>query len=259
VTAADLPPLFLTLASPDDEHSETVEVAGPRVIRFAIGTRTRRSRTWRVWSNARTSDVYVGVRNFAGFQKFSLHESGQWHHAFVNDDAARRQGLMSRFLDTWDRPDNAPAGWTKALAVKVPGGSLSALPHVADDDDVLWLPDAPEGRVAVIGIGVVEPDRGWAEFRGRPVAAYRLANGNAVVLMYETEEITDDHRRTITDAASRIPQDKANEIREWVRSADADAPRMGLFGNDADGVRVVWDLRIDGPPVTCEASALPED
>jgi hypothetical protein len=203
------------------------------------------------------SDVYVGVRNFAGFQKFSLHESGQWHHAFVDEDAAEGQGLASRFLDIWERPDNAPAGWTKALAVKVPHGSLSDVSN-EPDDDVIWLPEASEGRVAVVGVVVVEVDGGRVQFRARPVAAYRLANGNAVVLMYETEEITDDHRQALTDAVAKIPADKAAEIRAWVKTAEADAPRMGIFGNDADAVRVTWDLRIDNIAAT-EALPPPED
>jgi hypothetical protein len=43
----------------------------------------------------------------------------------------------------------------------------------------------------VIGIGVVEPDRGTVNVRGLPVAAYRHANGNAVVVMYEQEVLSD--------------------------------------------------------------------
>jgi hypothetical protein len=240
----DQPPLYLTVKLPGGEP-ERHEVTGPPgVIRFAVGSHTQRSSIWRVWSDKNHSDVYVGVRNFAGLQKFSLHESGRWHHAFADDAAARDNGFASRFLDTWEKPDNGPVGWTKALAVKVPHGSLSDLPREADDD-VIWLPEAPEGCVAVVGIAVVAADRGGAEFRGVPVAAYRLANGNAVVLMYETESITQDHRKALIDALSKIPDDAAAELRTWARTAEADAPRIGIFGNDADMVRVIWDLRID--------------
>lgn len=227
---------------------ETVrhEVTGPPgVVRFAVGTHTRRSSIWRVWSDKKRSDVYVGLRTFAGYQKYSLHESGSWHHAFVDDDAAQAHGFGSRFIDSWDKPANAGAGWTKALAVKVLPGSLSDVPDEPDDDDVLWLPEPAHGRIAVIWIAVVEVDRGTAESRGVPVAAYRLANGNAVVVMYETEEMTDDLRRMLEDAARKIPIEKADDVRAWLETAESDALRIGFFGSDADDVRVTWDLRIE--------------
>ena len=190
-SAAKAPP-YLTIQLPGGEP-QTHEVTGPPgVIRFAVGSHARRSSIWRVWSDSKRSDVYVGVRNFAGFQKFSLHESGQWHHAFVDADAAQGQGFPSRYMDTWEKPENGPSGWTKALAVKVHSGSLSE----PDDDNVMWLPDAPGGCLAIIG------DRHWRD-RGQaelPVAAYRLANGNTVVVMHETERSL-----PITAAPSRMP------------------------------------------------------
>ena len=106
----------------DPAQPETHEVTGPPgVIRFALGTPARCSGVWRVWSGPRASDVYVGVRHYAEIQKYSLHETGKWHHAFQG----RRHrgsilGLEPRFLETWERPTDAPAGWTLALAVRVP-------------------------------------------------------------------------------------------------------------------------------------------
>jgi hypothetical protein len=253
-------PLYLTFHLPGHEP-ETHEVTGPPgVIRFAVGTPARCSGVWRVWSGRRASDVYVGVRHYTEIQKYSLHETGRWHHAFKDDDtAARYSNLETRFLEKWERPTDAPAGWTLALAVKVPSGSLSDIANPADDDDVLWLPDAPEGRIAVIGIGVVEPDRGTVNVRGLPVAAYRLANGNAVVVMYEQEELTDVVRRNLSAKLSKVPVPRgrdAAEVVEWFETANA--PRISLFGNDANGIRFVWDLKVDAATAN-EAPALSED
>lgn len=49
----------------------------------------------------------------------------------------------------------------------------------------------------------------------------------------------------LTEALSKIPNDTPAELRTWAKTAEADAPRMGIFGNDAGMVRVIWDLRID--------------
>lgn len=239
-------PLYMTLRSADGENDETVEVTGPRVVRFAVGSHTRRSSVWRVWSNNKSSDVYVAVRNIAGVQKFSLHESGQWHMAYNTPEAAEQWGgKADRFMDTWSRPDHGITGWTKALAVKVPHGSLSDLPDEPADDAVLWLPEAPEGKAAVVGIAVVAANQGWVEMRGRPVAAYRLVNGEAVVLVYEIEDMTDAIRTSLADAMTEIPiaPDQVASISDWM--SEAVAPRTGIFGHDADDVRVVWDVRID--------------
>lgn len=241
-------PLYLTLRTPDGKD-ETVEVTGPPgVIRFAIGTHTRRSGIWRVWSDRGRSDVYAAVRTLAGLQKYSFHESGEWHHAFADDDdAARWAGTPTRFLDQWSRPKSAMAGWTRALAVKVPHGALSEVLNAPDDEGVLWLPEAPEGRLAVVGVAVVEVNRGWANLHALPVAAYRLANGNAVVLVYTTQEFPDEIRGALTEKLSNIPAPRGStpaEVAERVNSAEA--PRLSFFGNDADGMRVVWDLRVDG-------------
>ena len=259
VPPADESPLSFTFQLPGGEP-ETHEVTGPPgVIRFAVGTHTRRSSIWRVWTNRNTSDVYVGVRNVTGVQKYSFHESGRWHFAYSNNEAASRwAGSSNRFIEKWDRPDNAVVGWTRALAVKVPHGALSELPDEPEDDKVVWLPEPPDGRIAVVGIGVVEPNRGMANMRGIPVDAYRLANGHAVVVVYQMKEFTDEIRQWLSKKLTNMPApygQTAADLADMTRNLEG--LRMGLFGNDETGSRVVWDLAVNGITID-ETPAAPE-
>ena len=72
----------------------------------------------------------------------------------------------------------------------------------------------------MIGIGVVEPDRGTVNVRGLPVAAYRLANGNAVVDMYEQEVLSDQVRRNLSEKLRKIPVPRGRDTppESWSRS-----------------------------------------
>lgn len=253
-------PLYLTYQLPDGTE-ESHEVNGPPgVFRFAVGSHTRRSSVWRVWTNRSAADYYVGVRSITGVQKYSFHQSGQRHLAFSDaEKATHYTGAPDRFIEKWDRPDQAFAGWTRALAVRVPHGALSDVPGEADDDEVLWLLEAPEGRTAVIGIGVVEPNRGTVDLRGLPVAGFRLASVDAVIALYMTEPFTDETRQRITDKLSHLPfPDGASATDMAVMDERAEGLRVGLFGSNDQGSRFVWDLPVRTITVN-EAAAQAED
>lgn len=239
-------PLYLTYQLPDGTE-ESHEVNGPPgVFRFALGSHTRRSSVWRVWTNRNAADFYIGVRSITGVQKYSFHQSGQWHLAYSDaDKATQYTGAPNRFIEKWDRPDQSLAGWTRALAIRVPHGALSDVPDEADDDDVLWLPEAPEGRTAVIGIGVVEPNRGTVDLLGLPVAGFRLASGDAVIALYMTEPFTDETRQMITEKLSHLPFPHGASAADIAVMAErADDLRAGLFGSNDQGSRFVWDLPV---------------
>src|SRR4051812_38855109 len=127
------------------------ELDGPGgTIRMAIGEHGRRSSTWRVWANPTTADVYVAARPIAGVQKFSLHQSGDWRHQWVNEDqAVTHGGVANRVLDKWERPETPSHGITPGLSIWVPHGHLDEIPGDRDTaSDVIYLPDAPEDHFA---------------------------------------------------------------------------------------------------------------
>ena len=69
----------------DAGESETVELDGPGgTIRVVVGEPGRQSGVWRIWATRNTSDAYIGVRAILGYQKWSLHESGDWRCQWIN-------------------------------------------------------------------------------------------------------------------------------------------------------------------------------
>jgi hypothetical protein len=234
--------MWLTIVDPQgQQHQEQVSGPGGR-IRFAVGSHTKRSTVWRVWANKNKGDVYVAARVIAGIQKFSLHESGDWRYQWVSRDASEQWGGDSgRILDRWERPEGIE-GWTRALTIWVPYGHLSDTPDEAPDDEILWLPEPQPGRKVRISIAVVAPNQGGIEIQGLPVAAVRLSTGEAVVVLYWQDRMPENPDPAIVEALRHVRL-SAEQVANLL---SAKAPRMGVFGWDQRGTRVVWDLRLDG-------------
>lgn len=173
---------FLRLANgaDDDAEFEDFPLCGPTggIARVSVGERGRRSSTWRVFSNAGESDVYISARTIVGIQKFSLHESGIWRHAFNNDEVAKSLGAENRLLDRWVRPEMPEHGWTKALNIWVPHGHVDDLPQDPPDSNVLWVPEPAEGHMRGIQVVIAAPDKGVLEMKGTvPIDAWTLPSG----------------------------------------------------------------------------------
>jgi hypothetical protein len=234
-------PLYLLMSTADGEsHVEEVTWANG-TIRVAVGDHAHRSSVLRIWANKNSADVYVSVRVLTGVMKFSLHESGECHYGFVSSEVAQTHtDHTKRFLDVWQRPADVN-GWTRALTFWVPHGQLSETPDEPPDDGVLWLPEPESGLRASIHVALMKPGANWTKFVGAaPVAAFKLSNGEAVVVLYGQDVMTTAHRESLTEALSR-----ARITAEQVKSiAEAEAPRKGVFGNDDTGARNMWDLKL---------------
>jgi hypothetical protein len=234
----------------EDEHGKTaqVELAGPGgTMRLAIGEPGRRSSTWRVWANPRKSDVYVAARTIAGIQKFSFHESGDWRHQWIGDNAEKYTGSSERITDRWNRPDVPDHGYSRCISIWIPHGHLDEIPNERGaSDDLGYLPDAPKGHFAGIHITIATPDRGVAELKGvRPVGGFTLASGEAVIAMYSTSPITSETERTIGDAIQKTYEayeargESLMELPNTVQS-----PRLAIHGHDDKAARHVYDLAL---------------
>jgi hypothetical protein len=250
----DQPPVLLSFGLPDGS-THTVEVTGPGgTIRVAVGSPARRSSIWVIKSPKRKSDVYVTASALGGAQKFSLHAANDqhpaddWRYAWVSQDLAEDwTGNRERLMDRWDRPEASPEGWTKGLTIRVPHGHLSIMPpDEPQDDSVIYLPEPEVGRITAIYVALATPDLGGVHMQALPVDAYRLVNGEVVVVLWWQEKIHPDQVEEINglgnSARLRLQADQVERLAAEVSTGTV---RAGVFGHQEDGTRFVWDLRLE--------------
>jgi hypothetical protein len=244
-------PQPVTLRITDSKGNVTNEfVQGPGgTIRFGIGEPGRRSGVWRIFAPSNKSDVYIGIRTILGYQKWSLHESGDWRHQWVTEEMAEEfTGSSDRIIDRWRQPAEVGAtGWTRGFAIRARHQDLVTAPDAGAGKpaDTLWLPAPPEGRAAVVQVVIARPDQVEVTLHGMvPFAGFTLAGGRVLLLIFTHEALTDEQNRMVDGAIAKAirmaPADKLNA---------ADNPRGLLIGNNDDGDRGVWDCAI---PVTGE-------
>jgi hypothetical protein len=84
---------------------------------------------WRIWASPNASDVHLAVRDLAGDQKFSLHESGDWRQQFVSPDRAKAHGRDSRIIDQWQQPEElGNSRFTLGFSIRVRSQDLAPYP-----------------------------------------------------------------------------------------------------------------------------------
>lgn len=248
--SADMPSserqvVSLTVVNTDGEP-ETFELPGPGgTIRCGIGAPGRRSGVWRIWSDAKSnkSDVYVAIRTLAGYQKWSLHESGDWRFQWVTETrAAEFTESTDRTIDRWEQPaEVGTTGMTKGLAIWV--RQCDIVPIENDDEashaTVQWLPTPPPGYAVGIHVVVARPGQGLVDLgRAVPFDGFTLADGRVVLVLVLGREVTEELNISLREAQ-----------REAINRSDVDwrtvkSPRMAITGSDDEGVRFIWDTAV---------------
>ncbi|MEU1204037.1 hypothetical protein [Nocardia sp. NPDC005825] len=187
--------------------------------------------------------MYVAIRNIAGYQKWSLHESGDWRFQWVSEArAVEFGGTANRIIDRWEQPAEVGAsGMTKGLSIWVRHCDVVSMDN--DDDpkhaQVQWLPTPPPGSAVGIHIVVARPDQGIVDLSNSvPFDGFTLADGRVVLILMQYRELTDEVNAVVRDAQ-----------REAVARANVDwgaavAPRMVISGFDDQGIRLVWDTAV---------------
>jgi hypothetical protein len=232
-------PITLSIWTEDGKQQDTVLPGPGGTVRFCIGDPNGdRSATWRVWATPNTSDVYIAVRDLAGEQKFSLHESGDWRHQFASADRARAYSRESRILDQWEQPAEHDASrLTLGFSIRARRQDLADYPERGrKPKDVLWLPIAPDGKATVVHIAISRlHDVPMTLVHMAPFAAFSLADGRAVLLLVTFEDIPPTLNEQV-DSAIRA-------VTEQIDFAVTKAPRMLIHGNNEHG-RVAWDVAL---------------
>lgn len=107
-----------------------IERGGTLRWRVHSAERDRFSSSWTIWTTKNSPDAYVAQRRLGDQLKISLHQSGEFHTSFINNERSIAwQGTIeggSRHLDEWQRPPQFVDGWTRLVEVVFPESELRA-------------------------------------------------------------------------------------------------------------------------------------
>lgn len=244
---ASLEPVTLAVWDANGNRQD-LPVPGPGgEVRVVVGEPGKQSGSWLIWSRPNKFDVYVGLRAILGYQKWSLHETGDWRYQFLTDEKAAKFTDRGRVIDQWKRPaEVGGTGWTRGLAIRVRHQDLVEVANLERvPGDAIWIPAPPEGHMVGLHIVIARPDLQQIELSNvRPVAGYSLVNGQAMLLLASVDPVTDEDNQTVDNAVAQMIQQLRDQ---GIDLSSAGALRAAIGGNNPEGERQVWDVAV--PPL----------
>ncbi|WP_019064596.1 hypothetical protein [Streptomyces prunicolor] len=211
-------------------------------VRFqAVGSDGRSSASWTVFANGSSSDVYIAARPIAGKVKISLHESGSWRHAFINDAAAAPflQPGADRAFDKF-APAGEPIapGWLLAYTIVLPESELQ--PYPAERKQI--TPLAVAGPASAVAVMILLGAASAAPVQWDPslseVGRFQLADGGQVLLLAQTIAVPDtwkpDMERAKAEARHQAEQNGVDVA--------ATMPVVALIMAGEDGGRLTVEV-----------------
>jgi hypothetical protein len=228
----------------EDGHSERIELPGPGgKVYLVVGEKGRQSSVWRIFS-PRNTDVYIGVRSIMGYQKWSLHESGDWRYQWLTHEKAKQFGAEHRVIDQWEKPEEeGDSGLTRGFSIRVRHEDLVETPQTEDvPEAAVWLPSPPERAATCIHIAIARPTNVEIRANFIPLGGYTLADGRIVVFAASVERIPDAQNKIVDGALAEMV---SSARVKGVELETATAPRGVAFGNVHEtGHRFVWDVSL---------------
>lgn len=231
--------------------------AGGQVRFQAVGLNGRSSASWTVFANAALSDVYIAARPIAGKIKVSLHESGRWRHAFINDAAAAPflPSGADRAFDKFE-PANEPMapGWVLAYTVVLPEAEMQ--PYPAERKKITQLPAAGPGSAVAVMILLASASAALASWDPSlsEVGRIPLAGGGQVLLLAQTISVPEAWKSGMERARG---QARAQTEESGV-DVEATMPVVALIMASEDGGRLTVEISAwDYGTATTESDDLP--
>lgn len=220
--------------------SESPKVGGQ--LRFqAVGSDGRSSASWTVFANNTVSDVYIAARPIAGRIKVSLHESGSWRHAFIND-AAAAPFLPSGADRAFDKfaPSGEPMapGWLRAYTIVLPESELQLYPSERKQIASLEVAGSRSAMAVMILLGSrsAVPLR-WDSSISE-VGRLMLANGGQVLLLAQVIAVPDAWK----PAMERVRSEARQQARENGVDVAQIMPVTALIMGEEDGGRLTVEV-----------------
>ena len=240
--------MFLTVAR--GTAYETLNVPGPGgKLRFAVGAPAgRRSSVWVIDSPRNKRDLYIGNRDIMRFQKFSLHQSGDWRYQWTTEHAPQILPAGSdRIINRWPRPPDGGAGWTWALRIWMVEDDLALTGPPRGNRksvrNITWFPAPKPGGVSGFHVVLARPDQGQVDLRGfELVHSFTLAGEDAApeacLLLHSRHSLTPENRAWLDEERARAIE------RAQSTGMDVSSPtiRGAITAFEVSGTCNVWDL-----------------
>jgi hypothetical protein len=194
-----------------------------------------------MWTSRTKSDVYVSAWALTSVLKISLHESGDWQHAFTDTRGmAHVPPGQDRALYRWYRPPEFSPGVTRAFEIMIPASEVTKPPYLEWDEnfrpeyadkEIVWVPPPPQGYATHFTVlfssaeGTAATLPAWPTRTGmgsRLIADATLPNSQTVWLVAFEQEISESnrqhverHKRLLVEAARQMKEDPSEipEIR----------------------------------------------
>jgi len=164
------------------------------LVENAVG---RTSSTWRVWSNAKSADIYFAHRDAAGELKGSLHASGEWQLSMTQQRVKTASNVRgwdghSRHIMRWDRPPEMATGLTLAVEFGFLTAELQVIPSLNRTGCVV-IPAAPSEQAILVAMFLAKPGAylggrwpGEQDMQSCHLADFPLPSGEQVYLVHTT-------------------------------------------------------------------------
>jgi len=221
-------------------------------IRFSIWDGNKlRAATWKLMVSPPDSlEIYLINRSLGGDLKISMHESGQWHWSYTMETFKDKLqdvsgSLDSRFIDTWQRPEETSTGVTVAQRILTPHSAVS-IPISKKERRKIdsWIPNAPEQMATDIYIIITDhykkDDTGWPGKNGMNtslIGKLELINGGAV---WAVSKIVDMPKMGKQSLNFKFFKGKSKED-----IVNAESPRFLGFLDHPDGSKVLFDGKVN--------------
>lgn len=217
-------------------------------FRFAWGRPGIRSSYWKVDARP-TGDIYVFERSLPHEMKVSLHQSGEWHVAYMRQGGVFSQAAQDYIaktgsirLDEWSRPEpDGPV--TEALAIAVTADDIQHASTTEPEPrkpDVTWLDPPEPGSASYVTIKIVTPAQPFEQVDVQVEAAFGMRSGEAMMITSSVEPFdevmadrTEKRRRWMTD-------DLTDEL--WGQLAPEGVLRQLYFHKASPTRREIWDM-----------------
>jgi hypothetical protein len=215
--------------------------AGGQVRFQAVGADGRSSASWTVFVNGSTSDVYIAARPIAGKIKVSLHESGNWRHAFISDAMAAPflpPGVDRAFDKFAPVGEPMAPGWLLAYTIVLPESELQ--PYPAERKQI--TPLAVAGPGSAVAVMILLGSASAAPVRWDPslneVGRLQLANGGQVSLLAQTAAVPDAWKPDM----ERAKDEARHQAEENGVDVAATMPVVALIMAGEDGGRLTVEV-----------------
>jgi hypothetical protein len=221
-------------------------------VSFAFGAPALRSCVWNAIVRP-NGDVYLSERSLAAELKFSLHQSGRWRNAWVNNAgrltpsgeqwAARHVG--DRVLDKWDRPAPYADHYTLAVCIRV--GSDEVRPVPGDDvteNKVEFVEPPDAGRLGIFAVLLCRPSPEVFQLTDSLVLrAFAMETGEVALIVAMFADYWPGEKAMVEELRG---QTAARWLSDPSKAGVSLSEHGGLFHFPRpDGCRLVWEIGFD--------------